>query len=388
MTQEQESKRRPRWRRLGMAFGVFLVAFFVLTPGLVERGMNRVHPSDLPAQGLGPVASALHGRAFVADLHADTSLWDRDLLARSSRGHVDLVRLREGGVALQAFTIVTQFPRPERDLIGLLAFAELRPPPAWLSPYGRAVDQIRALHDAARRSEGSFRIIKTREDLEAFERDRSTRPDLVGGFIGVEGAHAIEGDLGKLEALIDAGVRMMAPTHFFDNDIGGAGTEPSNAGLTSLGRAWVRKMEERNAIIDLAHASERTIADVTALARRPLVVSHTGVRTTCDNPRNLSEGSIRRIAATGGVIGIAFFEAATCGADLQSIVRAIRSVIYVAGIDHVALGSDFDGAVSVPFDATGLPRITEALLNIGLTEPEIRKVLGGNVLRVLLGALP
>ena len=141
-------------------------------------------------------------------------------------------------------------------------------------------------------------------------------------------------------------------------------------------------------ILDLAHASPRTIADALAMATRPVVVSHTGVKGTCDNRRNLSDDELRGIARTGGVIGIGYWETAVCGTDAEAIARAIRYAAGVAGIDHVGLGSDFDGAITAPFDTTGLPLITDALLAQGFDQEEIAKIMGGNTIRLLLENLP
>lgn len=379
-----------RWKlwakRFGAVFLVLLAVFFAVAPSVVESRMNRVAPAaPVPITAPG---RAMHQQLFIADLHADTALWKRDLLVRSARGHVDVPRLIEGGLALQAFTIVNQFPRPSRDLTGLLAFAQLWRPSTWFSPQARTLYQAERLVDSAARSEGRLRIVRTRKDLESLWSDRSPSRPIVGGLIGVEGAQALEGDLKSLDTLFAAGIRMMAPTHFFNNDVGGAGTEKDEAGLTPLGRSWVKRMEELGMTIDLAHASERTIADVTDLATKPLLISHTGVRGICDNPRNISDEAIRRIAARNGVIGIAYFELATCSKDVTGIVRSIRHVIHTAGIDHVALGSDFDGAITAPFDTTRLGEITQALLNIGLTEADLRKVMGANAVGVLAASLP
>jgi microsomal dipeptidase-like Zn-dependent dipeptidase len=147
-------------------------------------------------------------------------------------------------------------------------------------------------------------------------------------------------------------------------------------------------MERREMLVDVAHASAATIADVLAVATRPVVASHTGVCGTCDNSRNLTDGQLRGIAATGGVVGIGFWETATGGRDARSIARAIRYTVDLIGSAHVALGSDWDGAVSVPFDASGLVLLTEALLAEGLGEDVIRDVMGGNVVRLLGTALP
>jgi len=159
-------------------------------------------------------------------------------------------------------------------------------------------------------------------------------------------------------------------------------------GLTPGGRALVQGLEQRAMLLDLAHASEKTLDDALAMARRPVVVSHTGVRGTCDNPRNLSDAHLRGVAATGGVIGIGFWETAVCGTGPDAIARAIRHTASVAGVEHVALGSDFDGAVSTPFDAAGLAALTEALMTEGFGEAEIARIMGGNAMRVLQAGLP
>jgi microsomal dipeptidase-like Zn-dependent dipeptidase len=141
-------------------------------------------------------------------------------------------------------------------------------------------------------------------------------------------------------------------------------------------------------LIDLAHASPQTIDDVTAIATQPVVISHTGVRGVCDNNRNLADKQLEEVAKTGGVVGIGFWDTATCGTDVASIARTIRYTADKIGIDHVALGSDFDGAVQTPIDASGMAQITEALMKQGLSQEDIRKIMGENALRVLQRVLP
>jgi microsomal dipeptidase-like Zn-dependent dipeptidase len=382
--------KRNRW--IGAA-ALTLAGAWLAAPSIAERSMNKVTNRSIPVS---EAARAIHRKLFVADLHADTTLWDRDLLARGSRGHVDVPRLLEGGVALQAFTIVTKTPRGmnidrntgETDNITLLAIAELWPPRTWNNLTERALYQASRVTDAAGRSNGRLTVIRTGADLSAFEVRRAAEPNLVAAFIGVEGAHALSGDLGNLDRLFDAGVRMMAPTHFFDTEIGGSAHGMSRSGLTPLGREWVKRMEAKKMVIDLAHASAATIDDVLNVATRPVVVSHTGVRGTCDNQRNLSDAQLAKIAGNGGVIGIGVWETAVCGGDARAIARAIDHAINVAGFEHVALGSDFDGAVTAPFDATGLPQITQALLDLGMDQTKIEGVMGGNVRRLLKTLLP
>src|SRR5581483_6032277 len=213
-------------------------------------------------------------------------------------------------------------------------------------------------------------------------------PQITAGFLGIEGAHVLEGDPANVDVMFDAGFRMMSPTHFFDNEIGGSAHGVNKGGLTATGREVIRRMEAKKMLVDLAHASPRTIDDVLGMATRPVVVSHSGVKGTCDNTRNLSDEHLKGIARTGGIIGIGYWEAATCGRDARAIARAIRHAVNVAGIEHVGLGSDFDGAVVEPFDTTGLVQITDALLVEGFSEQEIALIMGGNALRLLKENLP
>ena len=180
----------------------------------------------------------------------------------------------------------------------------------------------------------------------------------------------------------------MSPSHFFDTDIGGSAHGVSRGGLTALGRDWVKTMEAKSMIIDLAHAAPATIDDVLKIATRPVFVSHTGVKGTCDNRRNLSDAQLAAISAGGGVIGIGFWDTAVCGGDARAIAKAIDHAINVAGFEHVALGSDFDGAVTAPFDATGVVQITQALLDAGLDRTKVESVMGGNIRRLLAKLLP
>ena len=191
-----------------------------------------------------------------------------------------------------------------------------------------------------------------------------------------------------MDVLFDAGFRMLAPTHFYDNEWGGSAHGVNKTGLTEKGREMLRRAEARGMLVDLAHASAATIDDAVAVATRPLVVSHTGVKGTCDNNRNLGDEQLRKIASKGGVIGIGYWEAATCGQDARAVARAIRHAANVVGVEHVALGSDFDGSVTEPFDTTGVMLITDALLEEGFSEEEVGALMGGNVFRLLAETLP
>ena len=381
-------------RLLWLVLPVITIAtVWVALPGIVERRFNHtLHP---PPYQPSAQAEELHRKLLVADLHADSLLWGRNLLHRSARGHVDIPRLAEGNVAIQAFTVVTTSPRKlniyrnsdSSDLVRYLAILEGWPPRTWNSPKQRALYQAERLHKFAAQSHGALVILQSRADLQQFLTTRGPS-HAVAGFLGSEGAQPLEGDLKNLDALYAAGFRMMAPTHFTDTAMGGSASGVSKAGLTTLGWQWVRAMETHHMIVDLAHASPATLRDVTALATRPLLVSHTGVKGTCNNPRNLSDDELRAVARTGGVIGIGYWQTATCGTDAAAVARAIKYATGIVGIDHVALGSDFDGSSTEPFDASGLALVTDALLKQGFSEQDIHKMMGENVVRVLLEVLP
>jgi microsomal dipeptidase-like Zn-dependent dipeptidase len=341
-------------------------------------------------------ARALHAQLWVADLHADSLLWGRDLLRRSDRGHVDVPRLIEGNVALQVLAASTKTPRhlnierndDRSDDVVLLAIALGWPSATWRRLLPRALHLAARADTMAAASNGTLRIIRSQADLERYDTDRSIRPAITAALLAIEGAHALDGDPANVDVVADAGYRMMSPSHFFDNAFGGSAHGIDKGGLTDAGREMVRRMEARSMTIDVAHASATTIDDVLAVSTRPVVASHTGVRGVADNARNLTDDHLRGIADSGGVAGIGFWPTACGGEDVGWIARSIVHAIDVAGVEHVALGSDFDGAVPEPFDATGLVVLTDALIEAGLDNAAIAAVMGGNVRRLLGEVLP
>lgn len=372
--------------------GVLL--FFLAAPSYVANRYNQtVHAPPYQASDR---AKALHQRLLIADLHADSLIWGRDILQRNTRGHVDVPRLLEANVALQVFTTVTKTPRglniehndDSTDNMFWMMLAQRMPWKRLGSLKERAMFLADRLHRAAAVSNGQLTEIRTKTDLARYLERRKTDSQITAGILGIEGAHALDGDPANVDALFAAGFRMMSPTHFFDNDFGGSAHGMQKGGLTSKGREMVSRMEARRMVVDLAHASPQTISDVLAMAGRPVIVSHTGVRGTCDNTRNLTDEQLRAIAKNGGLIGIGFWDTAVCGTDAAAIARAIRHAVDVVGVDHVALGSDFDGAVVTPFDVTGLVQLTDALLNAGFTADQIAAIMGGNAIKFWLANLP
>jgi microsomal dipeptidase-like Zn-dependent dipeptidase len=381
-----------------VAGGLGVAAFARIAGGaLVARSERRLNPvASPPPYRPSDRAREIHARSTVVDLHADSLLWGRDLLKRGDRGHVDVPRLIEGGVAIQVFAVTTKVPRnlnierndDRTDDIQLVAIARGWPPATWRSLLARAEHQAGRLQAFANRSGGRLTLLRQRRDLEAFLARRATDQRIVGGLLAIEGAHALDGDPANVDRLAAAGYRMVAPTHFFDNDFAGSAHGVEQGGLTPLGRELIGRLEGASVIVDLAHASARTIDDVLSMATRAVVASHTGVRGTADNARNLSDEQLRGIAATGGMVGIGFWPTATGGEDAASIGRAIAYAAGVIGVEHVGLGSDFDGAVPVPFDTSGLALVTESLLAHGFDEAAIGRIMGGNAIDLLRRCLP
>jgi len=349
-----------------------------------------------PPYGASERARALHAKLFIADLHADSLQWPRDLLARSSWGHVDLPRMEEGNEALQVFTVFNRIPlhisieRNTSGFDGMIPFAILGlwPTTTWFSPHRRALYQADHLAQLCERSAGKMICIRNQSDLARFLAAREKDPRVIGAILGMEGAYPFEDQPAALDEMDHAGFRVVGLTHFLDNDFAGSAHGALKGGLTPAGRELVAGLEKRHIIIDLAHASPKTINDVLATATRPVLVSHTGVRGVCNNTRNLSDEQLRNIAGRSGLIGIGFWAVAICGTDAAAIGRAIRLAADVAGADHIALGSDFDGAIAAPFDATGLVQITDALLAQGFTDDQIAGIMGGNALRFFRTSLP
>jgi microsomal dipeptidase-like Zn-dependent dipeptidase len=370
------------------------LGFFAVLPAYMDGRLNRV--ASHPPYVVSEAATRLHREITIADLHSDVLLWPRDLLRRNRRGHTDVPRLIAGNVALQVFSAVTKVPKQlnyERnqgtsDQLTLLLMAQRWPPATWTSLSQRALYEAHKLRAAAARSGGRLVLAKSREDLERFLARRAVDRGMTAGVLSIEGLQALDGRLDLVDTLYAAGYRIMGLAHFFDNEVAGSAHGAAQGGLTPLGRQVVQRIESLGILVDLAHASPRTVDDVLAIAKRPVLVTHTGVKGTCPGPRNLSDDQIRRIAATGGVIGIGYWDGAVCEIDPASIARAIRYASRIAGIDHVALGSDFDGATRTYFDASDLVLVTDALLSAGFREDEVRHIMGANVVRLLLAALP
>lgn len=363
-----------------------------ILPGKIEDSMNVNLPHE--PYVVSDRATKLHNSLFVADLHSDSMLWKRDLRKKSSIGHMDLPRLHQGNVALQVFSATTKSPsgqnyesnEADSDNITLLAVASFWPVRTWGSIYERAVYQLQKLRKLDQQSE--LTVITSKQQMRSFVAGRENGDSAIAAIYLIEGAHPLEGKIENLDLLFDQGLRIMGLTHFFDNELGGSLHGISGAGLNEFGRSVIRRANELGLIIDIAHASPQMVEDVLALSTTPVVLSHGGVKGACDTPRNLDDSLMVKVANKGGLIGIGFWDAAVCDETPQGVVKAIRYAIDLMGVEHVALGSDYDGGTSVLFNASELAVLTEAMLQANFTEEEIRLVMGENVKRFLLINLP
>ncbi|WP_333790507.1 dipeptidase [Sphingorhabdus sp.] len=373
--------------------GAAAIGFFGFLPGYVEGSMNAV--DGQPLIKVSDEAKALHKTLNIVDLHSDTLMWNRDLSKPADRGHMDLPRLQEGNVALQLFSSVTKTPKGQNydgngadtDNITLLTFAQLQPVKTWRSLVERSLYHAAKRDNAVTGSDGKLQAVDKAQQIDALlaarQKDRST----VGAMLTIEGLHNLEGKAENLDRLYDAGFRMAGFTHFFDNELGGSMHGLKKGGLTPFGRDILRRMEAKGMIVDIAHLSHAGVAEVLAMAKRPVVSSHGGVQATCKVNRNLTDDEVRGVAKTGGIIGIGYWEGAICSTDPRAAAKAMKHVRDLVGIQHVALGSDYDGATTVRFDTSQLAQVTQALMDEGFTPDEIRAVMGENALRVIRAGL-
>ena len=346
---------------------------------------------------ISPAASKLHKTLIIGDLHSDSTLWKRNLLNRYNRGHVDIPRMREGNVAVQMFTSVTKVPAginyeknasDASDRVTQLAIVQGWPIATWTSLTARALHHADMLQTMQKQAPEEFSLILTANDLQTLLSRRANGDTIVGGLLGTEGSHALDGKLENIDVLYDAGFRMMSLQHFFDNKLGGSLHGESGAGLSEFGYKALSQMQAKNIMIDVSHSSTQVVEDVLAISEKPLIVSHTGLYGHCASRRNISDELMIKIAKAGGLIGIGNWDGAVCEPTPKNIVKALRYGIDLLGEDHIALGSDFDGATATPFDTSELAILTEEMLNANFNETEIRKVMGENMMRFMRENLP
>ena len=372
-----------------------VVGFFVFFPAQLDKQTNRLHDSTLPT--ISEKARALHAQLFIGDWHSDSLMWKRDLIDKHDYGHVDIPRLQQGNVALQMFTTVTKSPdginyeansTDASDNITKLALVSLWPTNTWDSLAERALFQASKALELADEFPEQVSLITSKSKLSQFLKQRDAHPKLLGMLLGTEGSHALDGDLSNIQRLFNSGFRMMSLQHFFDNKLGGSLHGESGDGLTEFGQEALQKMQSLGIMVDVSHSSEQVVKDVLAISNQPLLVSHTGFHGHCPSARNISDDLMQQIAANKGLIAVGYWDGAVCEPTVTEIAKAIQYGIKLVGSEHIALGSDYDGATSVPFDTSQLIYLTQALLDLGLSELQIKQVMGGNMLQYLQLHLP
>ncbi|HKE07473.1 MAG TPA: dipeptidase [Candidatus Acidoferrum sp.] len=369
------------------------------------------------AQSVSDQAQKLQSSSIVIDTHDDTTqrLLDPkfDISIHQDDGNIDVPRMKEGGLTGIFFSI-------------WISSKTLGP-----QAVQKALDQIDAVRETVRKDPNDLLLATSAADVREAKRQHK-----IAALMGVEGGHMMGNDLSVLRTFAALGVRYMTLTHMDNNEWADSSTDkPAHNGLTDFGKDVVREMNRLGIIVDISHVSDKTFYDALETSKAPVFASHSSCRALCQAPRNMTDDMIRDLAKHGGVIQINYhvgflsqefrdYEKAhpeaekeikeevakRCGdneackivagdqvvrdwmaagklpkVDWMAIVDHIDHAVKIAGVDHVGLGSDFDGAV-MPIgmqDVTHIPQITDALLKKGYAESDIRKILGENTLRVL-----
>ena len=386
-------------------------------PALLSLGITLALVPGMTADDLTERARKLHFSSLVVDTHDDTTqrLMDGgfDLGPRNADGSIDIPRMKEGGLGAIFFSIWMP--------------SKVKGPEA----VQRASAQIEAVRDQVRKHSNELVLARTAAQVR-----EAHRQSKIAVLMGVEGGHMINSDLGVLRKYADLGVRYLTLTHSGNCEWADSSTDkPAHNGLSDFGKDVIREMNRLGMMVDISHVSDKTFRDVLDVSKAPVFASHSSCRAICDHPRNITDAMMRALAAKGGIIQINFHEGflsqefrnaekadpsinnaiaaevqKRCGdkegcqliegdkitreyvlqgklprVEWTKIIEHIDHAVKVAGIDHVGLGSDFDGA-NMPFgmeDATKLPKITEALLQKGYSDGDVKKILGENSLRLM-----
>ena len=320
--------------------------------------------------------ASLHRQSILIDAHCDTLLalldGERSLLTRSDKGHLDLPRLQEVGMTAQVFALFV----PDAYAVH--------------APTAHALRMIHHLYASIEQANGLLILARTAADIDAAHANGQ-----VAAILGMEGAEPLDGSLELFHIFHRLGLRVLGLTWNRRNAAAdGLNCARSGGGLTPFGEALVRACNEVGVIIDIAHLAPAGVRDVLDVSIQPIIASHANARALCDHPRNLTDEQIAAIAARGGVIGATFvpdFITRDRGqATLERFLDHVDYLLAVAGPDHVALGSDFDGMEASPEIASviDLPKVTAGLLARGHAVEAVQKILGGNWLRVLRQVWP
>ena len=315
---------------------------------------------------------SLHFDALVIDGHCD-SIGDqlengRWLGDRSDTGHIDLPRLREGGIDAQFFACYVPTPFQRHGA------------------FTHAMDRLDQLLLLEERLPEQFTLVRRAEDLV-----RAKATGKIAGIAGLEGAEALDASIGALRQFYRLGVRNLGLAWNYRNAAcDGVAESRTNGGLTEFGVKVVEECNRLGILLDVSHLSPAGVTDVLAVSQQPIIASHSNVFALCDHPRNLTNAQMEAIAAGGGVIGVTFVNAFLNrenpeATTVDDVVAHIEYMPGVVGPDHVSIGSDFDGCTTPADlgDATAYPLITQKLVERGHEPKVIRKILGENLLRVI-----
>jgi len=387
--------------------------------GRIENGERN--PMNNTSENNANDPLAIHRRAIVVDMHADTTqrLVDEnvDLAQRLVDGHLDAVRAKEGGLDAQFFSIWV-----EPELFGGGGARAVK----------RADEQIQAVHDLAAKHPETWELATTAADVR-----RIAAAGKIAALMGMEGGYAIDEKIANVERYYQMGVRYLSPAWSVSTSwAGSSGDEVGKTrGLNDFGKQVIREMNRLGIMVDVSHLSDPAFWDIVNTSTRPVIATHSGCRAITDVPRNLTDDMIVALAKTGGVVNVIFYpehiepgysaKKKKVDAEIASMVQRasdeergdvahkkmardrvrreeflkrlppvsvarivdhIDHIVKLVGIDHVGIGSDFDGVQVVPADmksVADLPNLTAELLKRGYSESDIDKILGGNMLRVM-----
>jgi len=418
---------RARTSRIFVLLAAALVAALFNNCLMPEKAENQPAPTSASGTtALSDVPSDIHHRAVLIDMHADTVQFmldeAADINARRPEGHLDAVRMKEGGHDAQFFAIWVE---PQYFGDGGQRAVE------------RADRQIEAIRALTAQHPETWELATTAADVR-----RIAGQGKLAALLGLEGGYAIDEKLENVARYYDLGVRYMSPTWSVSTSWAGSSGDDigQERGLNEFGREVIREMNRLGMIVDVSHVSDKTFWDIIEVSTKPVIATHSGVRSIVNHPRNLTDEQIRALARTGGVVSIVFYPAfiepgwkdkqqqvdaeiaplvaeashSTEGTNPQkkaardrvrqreylkrmppvTIARVVEHLDYViklVGVDHVGLGSDFDGIQAVPRDlasSADFPNLTAELLRRGYSEEDIIKILGGNILRVMEAVEP
>jgi membrane dipeptidase len=407
-----------RWLKPHFSTTLFLLAIFLA--GCSNDTMDNTKTTTV-AQESASDPLAIHKRAIAVDMHADTVQRvldeDVDLQQQLSDGHFDVVRAKAGGLDAQFFSIWV-----EPQLFGATGPRAVK----------RADDQIAAIRDLAEKHPETWQLATSADDVR-----RAAQDGKIAALLGLEGGYAIDEKLENVQRYYDLGVRYMSPAWSVSTSWAGSSGDEAGAtrGLNDFGKSVVREMNRLGMMVDVSHVSDKTFWDIVNTSTKPIVATHSACRAIADVPRNLTDDMIRALAKTGGVVNVIFYpehiepgwsvlkkkvdveiapmvqqasQAEPGGAVHKKLARdRVRSreyarrlppvyvsrivdhidhIVKLVGVDHVGIGSDFDGVQSTATDLAtiaDLPNLTVELLKRGFSESDINKILGGNMLRVM-----